>query len=140
MDHVAILKPSWKLLPKILSGEKYIESRWYQHRVAPWNKLTAGDSIFFKDSGQPITVKATVSRVLQFDELTSETVADIIAKYNQGIRLVHPENKDWFAKKRYCILIFLENPQPVTPFHIDKTGFGNAAAWLVVGKISRVKL
>lgn len=52
MHHVAIMKPSWKLIPKILSGEKTIESRWYQTRRAPWNGIAAGDVVYFKDSGE----------------------------------------------------------------------------------------
>ena len=38
MEHLAIMKKSWKLLPKILKGEKKIEARWYVSRVCPWNK------------------------------------------------------------------------------------------------------
>lgn len=39
MDHLAIMNPKRKLIPKILSGEKKIESRWYMMRVAPWDKI-----------------------------------------------------------------------------------------------------
>ncbi|MEI7477466.1 MAG: hypothetical protein WCJ81_02865 [bacterium] len=41
MDHVAIMKKSRKLIPKIVSGEKTIESRWYQTKRAPWNTVHA---------------------------------------------------------------------------------------------------
>jgi hypothetical protein len=51
VDHVAILKPNWKLLPKLLNGEKTIETRWYLHKFAPWNQVKANDTIYFKDSG-----------------------------------------------------------------------------------------
>jgi len=44
MDHVAIMTPSWKLIPKILDGKKTIESCWYQTRRAPWGKIAIGDS------------------------------------------------------------------------------------------------
>lgn len=42
MDHVAILRKDWKLLPKILSGEKTIESRWYQTKRGSYNKIKEG--------------------------------------------------------------------------------------------------
>jgi len=42
MDHVAIMKRSWGLIPKILSGEKTIESRWYKKRIPPWNRISKG--------------------------------------------------------------------------------------------------
>jgi len=35
MDHVAIMKKSWKLTEKILSGEEKIESRWYKSKYSP---------------------------------------------------------------------------------------------------------
>ena len=45
----------------------------------------------------------------------------------------------WAAERRYCILIFLKNPRRVEPFEIDKTGYGNACAWMCVGDVERVK-
>lgn len=138
MHHIAIMKPSWHLIPKILSGEKIIESRWYKHRVAPWNKVHTGDIVYFKDSGKPVTAKTEVEQVLQFENLNRDKAKEIIDKYNDRIKMVKADNLDWFAKKNYCILIFLKNPQPVEPFNIDKTGFGNAAAWLCVKDIQNV--
>ena len=38
MDHVAIMKKSWGLIPKILDGRKKIESRWGIHKCSPWGK------------------------------------------------------------------------------------------------------
>ena len=54
MHHVAIMNKSWNLIPKIISGEKSIESRWYQTKRTPWDKIKAGDKIFFKNSGEAI--------------------------------------------------------------------------------------
>ncbi len=66
MDHVAIMKKSWGLLPKILSGEKKIESRWYKFKRSPWDKINTNDTVYFKDSGDPVLIKAKVSKFLQF--------------------------------------------------------------------------
>ena len=62
MDHVAIMKKSWKLTEKILSGEKKIESRWYKSKYPPWGKIKKGDIIYFKDSGEPVSIKAKVEK------------------------------------------------------------------------------
>ena len=70
MEHVAIMKRSWGLIPKILNGSKTVESRWYQRRYAPWNKIKKGEKIYFKDSAEPVTIKAEVSKVLQFSDLS----------------------------------------------------------------------
>ena len=67
VEHVAIMKKSWRLLPKILSGEKTVESRWYSIKAAPWGRIHPGDPIYFKDSGEPVTVRAIVEKVDAFD-------------------------------------------------------------------------
>ena len=48
MDHVAIMKKSWGLTEKIISGEKKIESRWYKFRHSPWGKIKKGDNLFVR--------------------------------------------------------------------------------------------
>lgn len=140
MEHIAIMKKSWKLIDKIVSGEKTIESRWYVNRRDPWNKVKAGDIVYFKDSGEPITAKAVVDRVLQFD-LDPAKTDSILKKYGKGIVVDYsPDLYKNYEGKNYCVLVFLKNPQWVKPFNIDKTGFGNASAWLCVDKVSKIKL
>ncbi len=142
MDHVAIMKKSWQLLPKILSGEKTIESRWYAHRCEAWDKVKKGDRVFFKNSGEPVTIRARVKKVLQFEHLTPAKVRSILEKYG-GRGGIGNESFDstwcWAKRKTYCVLVFLEYPSAIQPFRINKTGFGSAAAWLCVGRIDSVK-
>ncbi len=138
--HIAIMKKSWRLLPKIVSGEKTIESRWYKNRSAPWDRISDSDIIYFKDSGEPVTVKAKVSKVLQFADLTEEKVEEILKKYGCEIGMnADVETVSWCAKRRYCILVFLKDPQLIEPVEIDKTGFGNACAWMIADNIESVK-
>lgn len=139
MDHIAIMKPVWKLIPKILAGQKTIESRWYQHRVAPWDRIKAGERIFFKDSGKPVSAMARVAFVIQKETNSIEDLEALIRAYAEPIQMVERDPRVWKTKPRYVILIGLTDVQPVTPFHIDKTGFGSAAAWLVVEDIERIK-
>src|SRR6266403_2450646 len=125
MDHVAIMKKSWNMLPKILSGEKSIESRWYRTKRAPWDRIKKGDTVYFKNSGEAVRVKALVSDVLQFVITDSADAQAIIEKYGRKICLPDHTLASGKLLPRYCILIFLENPVAIkTPFHIDKTGFG----------------
>ena len=51
-----------------------------------------------------------------------------------------PKFFERFKNKKYCMLIFLKNPIEITPFEIDKTGFGIMSAWITVEDISRIKL
>jgi len=142
MHHVAIMKKSWKLIPKILSGEKTIESRWYANRVRPWNFVTAEDSVYLKNSGEQIIALAKVSDIIQFSELTPEKVAWILKKYGKEIGIPKesiPKFYERFKDKKYCILVFLKDAKPIKPFHIDKTGFGLMSAWISVIDISKIR-
>jgi ASC-1-like (ASCH) protein len=150
MDHVAILRKSRvskgdNLLGDILEGTKTIESRWYVNKVSPWDNIKRGDTVYFKESGCPVTAKAEVSRVLQYDKLDEPTVQAIINKYGRYIAPRTPlaDLHLWGrqqTKKRYCILIVIKDVVRLKPFDIDKTGYGVSSAWLAVGDIAKVKV
>src|SRR3989344_4017306 len=119
MDHLAIMKKSWKLTEKILSGKKKIESRWYLSKKAPWGKIKPGEKIFFKDSGEPVSLVAEVDHVIEYEQLTPEKVKSILEHYGEddGIEKQRiPYFFELFQHKSYCILIFLKNPHRVEPF------------------------
>ena len=143
MQHIAIMKKSWGLLPKILIGEKTIESRWYDNRYSPWNRIKKGDVVYFKDSGEPVTIKTEVDKVIQYENLTRIKVKDILNGYRKkdglGIKDI-PRFYKRFKNKKYCILVFLKNSKPIKPFNINKTGFGMMSAWLCVDNVNRIKL
>jgi len=143
MHHIAIMRKSWGLLPKILTGEKTVESRWYKNKYAPWDKIKQGDIVYFKDSGELVTIKAEVSKILQFENLTKQKTKEILDKYAQadlGVDKLTPEIKDYVADKNYCILIFFKNPKKIKPFNINKSGFGAMASWICVKNIAKIKI
>ncbi len=123
MHHVAIMKKSWNLIPKIVSGKKTIESRWYRTRRAPWDGAKAGDTVFFKNAGEPITAKARISKVLQFELKRDADAIEIVHRYGKKICLRNTDPVTWEKMPRYCILLFLEYSQEVKPFQIIKKGF-----------------
>lgn len=142
MEHVAIMRKSWGLTRKILSGQKSVESRWYKVRYAPWNRIGPRDTVYFKDSGEPVTVKAEVEKVTAFSDLTPGKVREILREYGSQDGLEKHEIHmffDMLRNKRYCMLIFLRNPRRVEPFHIDKTGFGAMSSWIVVNNVSSIR-
>lgn len=150
MNHIAILRKSNfkkgdNILGDIIAGRKTIESRWYVNKVAPWGRIFAGDNVYFKESGQPVTTKACVSRVVQYDNLDLEKALEIIKKHGKQIapNLSDGEFFLWaqsHSDKKYCILIFLQDVQRVPSFNINKRGFGSACAWLLVDDIDEVKV
>jgi len=140
--HVAIMRKSWGLTDKILSGEKKIESRWYLHKSRPWNKIKAGDTIYFKDSGSLIKIIAKVVQVLQFENLTPDKVSEILDKYGKDDGISSSETDNYFQMfkdKKYCILVFLKDVESVEPFDIDKKGFGSMSAWITVNDIEKIR-
>lgn len=142
MHHLAIMKKSWGLLPKILSGEKTIESRWYKNKYSPWNKIEKGDILYFKNSGEPVTIKTEVTKILQFNNLDSEKIEQILTQYGKsdlGASHIMPEIRKYVSGKNYCILIFFNNVKKIKPFDVDKAGFGKMSAWISVNNINQLK-
>jgi ASC-1-like (ASCH) protein len=141
MDHIAIMKKSWKLIPKILSGEKTIESRWYQTRRTPWNRVGVGDRLFFKNSGELVSVSADVAEVLQFEIQTIKDAQKIVTDYGAEICMTNSNAEDWAPLPKYCILLRLTNPKRLSEsFQIDKQGFGSSTAWITVENIQKIRL
>lgn len=144
MHHLAIMNPKRKLIPKILSRVKTIESRRYMMKVAPRNKIQSGDVIWFKDAGKSVTAAATVEKVLQYDHYTSAQLKEILDQYGGAGGIAFHSTLDevyqWALPKKYCILIFLKDPKRISPFEIDKTWYGNACAWITVDDIKKIAL
>ncbi len=143
MDHVAIMKKSWGLTEKILDGRKKIESRWYKMRHKPWDRIKAGDAVYFKNSGEQVCLKSEVLKVMQFSDLNAEKVKSILDEYGSDDGIEKADFLEFFERfkdKKYCILIFLKNPVRIEPFEIDKKGFGAMAAWMTVNDINDIKI
>lgn len=142
MEHLAIMRKSWGLTDKILDGRKKIESRWYKVKYRPWDEIKEGEIVYFKDSGEPVRIKAEASKIMQFADLTPNRVKQILDEYGKDDGIEEekiPEFFERFKDKKYCILIFLKNSQEIKPFEIDKTGFGAMSAWITVDDISKIK-
>ncbi len=142
MDHVAIMKKSWKLIPKILDGRKKIESRWGVNKCAPWGKVKAGDKVYFKNSGESVIAVSIVSKIQEFKDLNAISIKKIFYKYGSRIGISDENlgtNIEWAKKKRYCTLIYLKDSKKVKPFNINKKGFGAGCAWITIDNINKIK-
>lgn len=143
MHHLAIMKKSWRLTKKILTGEKKIESRWYATKRGPWDNIAKGDTVYFKDSGEPVKLCADVNRVAQYAGLTPARVRELLREYGKDDGIGEDEISDFYSRfkdKKYCVLIFLGHPRSIKPFEIDKTGYGAMAAWISVDDIDSIKV
>lgn len=142
MDHVVIMKKQWGLVPKILEGKKTVESRWYKHKRAPWNKINPGDILYFKDSGEKVSLKARVTQVDQYEIQSNEEALITMQKYSLedlGTEKIDSEIIDYISNKKYAIFVHLNNVEKIEPFAINKTGFGIQAAWITVNSVDDIK-
>lgn len=141
MTHIAIMNKSWKLIPKIISGEKTIESRWYKTKRTPWDKIKSGDTVYFKNAGETVTAVAHVANVLQFSLKNLTDTKRLIKTYGKDIGLINTDPATWSRQPNYCILVFLTDAQALKKsFAINKKGFGIGAAWLTVSSIREIQL
>ncbi len=142
-DHLAIMKAEWGLLPKVLSGQKTVESRWAKNRPPYWNKIKPGDVVYFKDSGQPVTAKATVAKVARHTIAGGLAEVRALLNYYASLDGIEPRDVEAFAQlfkeKRFVIFVYLRDPKAVPPFLIDKTGYGNQVAWITVDSIEQLR-
>ena len=138
MDHIAIMSVKIPFLARIFSGEKTMESRWYSQKRVPWNVVAEGDWIYFKNVAQPVTLKAQVAKVQQYDLAVTKNVFDLIDLHAKAIGLRQCEVGGFVDKvksKRYAIFMHLHKITAIVPLKIGKKGFGSMAAWITVPNI-----
>jgi ASC-1-like (ASCH) protein len=142
MDHIAIMQKNWGLTEKIVTGQKVIESRWYNVKYAPWGRISPGDTVYFKNSGEPVTMRAEVETVDYYADLTPEVVRTILERYGKDIGIEEPgipKFFEMFKHKKYCILIYLKHARHIPPFEINKHGFGMMASWICVDSVAKIR-
>jgi len=145
MEHLAILTGDW--YERILDGSKTCETRFYKVCIPPMegNKtyaqgIVAGERVYLKKSGKPVSAYATVRDAMFFRNYADEDLARILSTYESqmGFGMDSFEN---LKDKRHCVLVFLEDVVKLdTPFDIDKTGFGVGAAWLTFESIDALRV
>ncbi len=94
--------------------------------------------MYFKESGNPVTLKANVSKVLFFDNLNKEKIREILNEYGERI-CVPITYAEKLIGKNFCTLVFINEVRSVEPFNIDKKGYGLMAAWIAVENINSIR-
>src|SRR3989344_3255413 len=106
MDHVAIMRKSWGLTQKILTGQKKIESRWYKSKHSPWGRIKKGDAVYFKNSGEPVSIKAKVRKIISFSGLTPRKVKEILDEYGKDDGIEKNKMPEFFPYSSKISLTF----------------------------------
>lgn len=124
--HIAILKQPF--LNMILNGEKTIESRWSNNKIAPYQKITSGETILLKETGKDVIASAVAGKV-EFYELTPLVAEEIRVKYGKEIGIDKFTNWNEVSQKKYLTLIWLTNVRSIPPTKVKRS---NGAGWLVL--------
>ena len=118
MFHIAILHKKYYNL--ILSGKKTIESRFSFNKIAPYNKVKVGETIYLKESGKNITARAKVKDV-KFFELNPEIVEDIRVKYGNNIGVADVDSWNKTKQKKFGTLVWLENIETINEIKMNRS-------------------
>lgn len=141
MDHVVYLDAKAGELPLLAAGSKTMIVRGATGRKLPYGRVNSGDVLYFiNNNGEGVVrAKALVKSVLNSDKLSEEASGQMIEAHQTKLQLTADQTKRW-AGKRYLVLIEVEAFEPLAPFAIDRSGFGNMDDWLPVEDISRVTI
>lgn len=71
----------------IFSGKKQIDGRFSKIKIAPFGKVSAGDIVLMKVSGEEIVGQFKVDRVLYFDHPKKEEAGNLIKKYLKDLAM-----------------------------------------------------
>lgn len=136
MDHVVYVNAKTRELEKLLEGKKTMIIRGAAGRKLPHGRVSKGDILYFMRNNAEGVVRAhgTVSEVLASEKLTTEESSRLVGDHQDMLQLEPSEVQRW-AGKRFLVLVSVEEVKEVSPFSIDKSGFGNMDDWLPVGNI-----
>lgn len=140
MHHVVYVDAKSGELEKLFAGEKTMIIRGATGRKLPHGRVHPGDRLFFiQNKGDGLVrASAEVSAVFHSEKLTEEESVACVETNQKKLNLSPEQVKRW-AGKRYLVLIEVKDVQPLEPFEIDRSGYGNMDDWLPVEMIDRVK-
>ncbi|OGE09712.1 hypothetical protein A3A60_00075 [Candidatus Curtissbacteria bacterium RIFCSPLOWO2_01_FULL_42_26] len=114
----------------IFSGRKKIEGRFSQIKIAPYGKVSAGDAVLIKISGEEVVGQFLVDRVIYFDHPKNVEVEEIKKKYGRSLAL---PATFWLEREKikFITLMFIKSATKfIIPPQIAKK---DLRAWVVLG-------
>src|SRR3989344_2119416 len=91
----------------IFSGKKKIDGRFSKIKIAPFGKVSAGDVVLMKVSGEEIVGQFKVDRVIYFDRPQKKEAENLIGKYLKELAM---PKSFWLQHEQinYLTLIFIK--------------------------------
>lgn len=129
--HVAVVHRKYAQL--ILDGKKAAELRLSKNRIAPFGRVTKGDTVYFKVASGSVCAKAQVEHVEQLEGLTPENMEALRARLDP---IVLGDDAYWSLKSsaRFGTVIHLVRVEPCNegPDYSRERAANPRAAWLVL--------
>ena len=126
--HLAIFAPP--VVKLIFSGQKTIDCRFSQRKIAPFGKVSVGDIVYIKPAGADIKGQFKVKKVIYFAGLEASDWDLIVKKYGRNILPKKLLNQ--FSQTRekaiFGTLIFMNQVEqfivsPIKPIKKDRRGW-----------------
>jgi hypothetical protein len=141
MDHLVCTDEATGELEGLIRGTRTMIARGVSERSTPYGAVDSGDTLYFVTGNAPgvVRAKAVVARAVSSGWLTEKKAVGYLMRYRDRLRLTKGEIKRW-SRKRYLVVIAVENVARIAPFTVDRVGFGREDDWLLVGDIGEVKV
>jgi len=140
MDHIVYLDAKEKELEKLKSAQKCMIIRGATGRKLPYGRVHSGEVLWFVENNGDALVRycATVKSVFNSEKLTEDESQKLILCNQAKLCLSLKQINRW-SKKRYLVLIEVENFKKISPFIVDRSNYGNMDDWIPVEDIERAK-
>lgn len=132
--HLAIMRKS--AIEAILLGKKIIETRFSQHRIAPYGRICVGDLVFMKPPGEDLVGQFKVKKVFYFEGLVEADLDKIFKDWGPQLRTENKEEDERYQKEKrtsgFGTLIFISESERfiTSPLKVRKK---DLRGWMVLG-------
>ncbi|MBI2595386.1 hypothetical protein HYW46_01465 [Candidatus Daviesbacteria bacterium] len=131
--HLAVF--SKEAVQRIFEGKKTVESRFSQHKIAPFGSVGKGDLVYIKPAGGEIAGQFLVKKVISFENLDGSDWQIIRFHFGKKLSLGNKGLDDKFFKihkdAKYGTLIFIDRVEQfiTSPIKISKK---DQRGWMVL--------
>ena len=141
MDHVVYVDAKAGEMEALVDGKKSMIIRGAAGRKMPYGRVEKNDVLYFINNNAEgaVRARADVLSVLNSDKMTKDESRALVDEHQEKLKLTTQQYERW-SGKRYLVLVEVGNVREITPFAVDKSGYGNMDDWLPVGDINSVKV
>lgn len=141
MDHVVYIDAKAKELSKLITGEKSMIIRGAAGRKLPHGRVHVADVLYLieNDGSGQVKARCRVKSAFSSEKMSKDESMALVDENQAKLQLTSAQTKRW-AGKRYLVLIEVDQIEPLEPFAIDKSSYGNMDNWLPVESIDSVRI